>query len=70
MLEAVQRVIGLFGPTRCMFASNAPVDQQAGGKAESLRQKGGFLVFVGWKVFRQAYKKSVLALQSDVILNF
>eukprot|EP00438_Fugacium_kawagutii_P032376 Skav234879 [mRNA] locus=scaffold840:371446:378465:- [translate_table: standard] len=28
VLEAVHRVIRTFGPKRCMFASNAPVDQQ------------------------------------------
>lgn len=28
VLEALHRVIRTFGPRRCMFASNAPVDQQ------------------------------------------
>lgn len=30
MVEALHRVIRLFGVQRCMFASNAPVDQQDG----------------------------------------
>jgi len=30
VVEALHRVIRLFGVQRCMFASNAPVDQQDG----------------------------------------
>jgi len=29
--EPIQRVIELFGPHRCMFESNSPVDQRGAG---------------------------------------
>jgi len=36
VLAAVHRIIGLFGPVRCMFASNFPVDKKDGWPADRL----------------------------------
>jgi hypothetical protein len=41
VLEALHRIVRLFGPGRCMFASNAPVDGSDGWGPERVFQALG-----------------------------